>query len=57
MNRIVYGGVFLALLSACAPEVGSPAWCEAMDEKPKGDWSMNEAAEYAKNCVLRQTQE
>jgi hypothetical protein len=24
-----------------------------MDEKPKGDWSANEAADYAKHGVLR----
>ena len=41
------------LLSACAPEVGSVQWCEEMDEKAKGDWSTNEATEYAKSCVFR----
>ena len=41
------------LLVACAPEVGSEEWCEDMDEKEKGDWSTNEAKEYAKNCVFR----
>lgn len=39
-------------LSACAPEVGSPEWCADMKEKPKGDWSANEAADFAKHCVL-----
>ena len=28
-------------------------WCEKMDEKDKGDWTANEAADYAKNCVGR----
>lgn len=41
------------LLGACAPEVGSVEWCEDMDEKDKGDWSTNEATEYASNCVFR----
>lgn len=36
----------------CAPEVGSPAWCERMDAKPKGDWTANEAADYARHCLL-----
>ncbi len=45
--------LFVSILFACAPEVGSEAWCEDMDEKPKGDWSSNEAADYAKNCVFR----
>ena len=42
-------------LAACAPEVGSDAWCEDMDEKAKGDWSANEATEYAKSCVFRKS--
>ena len=42
-------------LVACAPEVGSDAWCEDMDEKAKGDWSTNEATEYAKSCVFRKS--
>lgn len=40
-------------LSACAPEVGSEKWCAQMKEKPKGDWSANEASDYAKNCVFK----
>jgi hypothetical protein len=39
-------------LAACAPEVGSPEWCEAMKEKPRGDWTGNEALEFARSCVL-----
>jgi hypothetical protein len=42
----------LVALAACEPEVGSPDWCEAMKEKPKGDWSANEAGDFAKHCVL-----
>ncbi len=44
---------FATILSACAPEVGSQKWCENMDEKEKGDWSTNEATEYAKSCIFR----
>lgn len=43
----------LLSLTACAPEVGSEAWCSKMDEKPKGDWSSNEAADYAKHCIFK----
>ena len=39
-------------LVGCAPEVGSPGWCEAMREKPRGDWTANEALEFARSCVL-----
>lgn len=42
-----------SLQSACAPEVGSDAWCEDMADKPKGDWSTNEALEFAENCVFK----
>lgn len=40
------------LLSACSPEVGSKDWCEDMKEKPKGDWTANEVADFAKHCVF-----
>ncbi len=42
----------MMLLSACAPEVGSEAWCKTMKEKPKGDWTANEAKDYAANCLF-----
>ncbi|MGH8498988.1 MAG: DUF3012 domain-containing protein [Methylococcales bacterium] len=35
----------------CTPEIGNKAWCELMDKKPKVDWSLNDASEYAKNCI------
>lgn len=41
------------LLNACAPKVGSPEWCDAMNKKAKGDWSMNEAKDYAKHCIFK----
>ncbi len=40
-----------ALLAGCAP-VGSGRWCANMKAKPKGDWTANEAADFAKHCVL-----
>ena len=39
--------------TGCAPEVGSEAWCNKMGEKPKGDWTANEAKEYAKSCLFK----
>jgi hypothetical protein len=39
-------------LTACEPEVGSERWCENMREKPRGDWTANEALEFARSCVL-----
>jgi hypothetical protein len=40
-------------LAACAPEVGSDKWCQQLKDKPKGDWSMNEAADFARHCLLK----
>lgn len=56
-----FGLMGIAALSsaACAqglrrtPEVGSEAWCEQMNEKPKGDWTGNEATDYARYCLFR----
>lgn len=43
----------MGLITACAPEVGTEAWCTAMDKKPKGDWSTNEAKDYTTNCLFK----
>ena len=37
-------------LVGCAPEVGSQAWCQSMKDKPKGDWTANDATDFAKHC-------
>ncbi|MDX1457747.1 MAG: DUF3012 domain-containing protein [Marinobacter sp.] len=47
---VVALGLFLA---GCSPEVGSEAWCVDMEDTPKGDWTANEAGDYAKHCVFR----
>lgn len=39
-------------LTACLPEVGSKEWCEDLKKKDKGEWTANEAKEFAKNCVF-----
>jgi len=51
--KTVFIFLFVSALTACAPEVGSDAWCEDMAEKSKGDWTANEAAEFAKSCVFK----
>lgn len=40
-------------LMGCSPKVGSEAWCESMKEKPKGDWSTNDASAYAEHCIFK----
>ena len=57
MNRVrVLSGLLAVLLAAgmagCSPEVGSGKWCAMMKEKPRGDWSANELADFARYCVL-----
>jgi|TARA_B100001059_G_scaffold137557_1_gene137795 hypothetical protein len=44
--------LFLATQLMACTEVGSEAWCTDMKEKPKGDWTANEAGDFAKHCVF-----
>ena len=45
--------VFVSLLiTGCAPKIGSEEWCKDMKKKPKGDWTMTEATDYTKHCIL-----
>lgn len=41
------------MISSCAPEVGSDKWCANMKEKPKADWTANEAGDFAKHCIFK----
>ena len=38
--------------AACSPSVGSKEWCEDMKKKEKAQWTAQEAADFAKHCVL-----
>ncbi|MEJ2767015.1 DUF3012 domain-containing protein [Photobacterium sp. MCCC 1A19761] len=40
------------LMQGCSPEVGSKEWCDEMKQQPKGDWTANEAKDYAKHCIF-----
>lgn len=52
--RYFYFTIFTCLLfSGCSPEVGSEKWCAQMEATPKGDWSANMAADYAKHCIFK----
>jgi len=42
----------LFALAACAPEPGSVEWCEAKKEQPKSEWTMDDAATFARHCLL-----
>ncbi len=44
--------VIALMFTGCAPEVGSDKWCANMKNKSKTDWSVNEATDFAKHCLL-----
>lgn len=57
MNKRPFESLWLALVAvagfaACAPEVGSERWCTAMRDKPRGDWSANEALDFTRHCLF-----
>jgi len=45
--------LFITFALGCSPDVGSESWCKQLKEKPKGDWSANEAADFTKYCLLK----
>lgn len=53
MNKRLLGILLLSLLlAACAAPVGSAVWCKQMRAKSKADWSLNQATDFAKHCLL-----
>jgi len=55
-RRRIWGVVSIAglalVLTACEPEVGSADWCADMKDKPKGEWTLNETADFTKHCLI-----
>ena len=49
---VVCAALTAATLMACSPDVGGKEWCEDMKQKDKDQWTANEAAAFAKNCVF-----
>ena len=52
MKKILLLCVLLIQLVACSAEVGSTEWCKDLKQKPKGEWTANEAGNFAKHCLL-----
>ena len=52
MNRNQLAGIALLILAGCAPLGCRERVCNNRDEKPKGDWTANEAIDYARNCAF-----
>lgn len=36
----------------CSPEVGSDAWCADMKKQDKGQWTADDAGNFAKHCLM-----
>ncbi len=53
MKKLLIALTALVFMAGCTPEVGSDAWCAAMKKKDKGDWTANEAADYAQHCIFK----
>ncbi len=50
--KIVVLATLAAFIASCSAEVGSEEWCSDMKEKAKGDWTANQATDFAKHCIL-----
>ncbi len=57
MKNIFVALSLLITVTACAPEVGSDNWCQQLKDKPKGDWTANEAKDYTKHCLFKSNDE
>lgn len=54
MKQILFLSLLLTQLVACSADVGSDKWCDNIKEKSKGEWTTNEAKDYAKHCIFKQ---
>ena len=54
---IVATAFLLTLSLTGCDRVGSEAWCAKQQQKPKGEWTMEEAGDYTKYCVLHMDSE
>ena len=52
LSCLTFATLLITLLAGCNPEVGSKEWCTDLKEKPKADWSLNEATDYTRHCLL-----
>lgn len=51
-GSLATGILMLGLAAGCSPEVGTERWCDRMQEKPKGDWTLEETTDYGRYCLL-----
>jgi len=53
VKKLLFLSLLITQLIACSAEVGSDEWCENLEQKPKGNWTANEATDYAKHCIFK----
>ena len=46
--------VVVLTTAACSAEIGSKAWCEEMQEKPKEEWLAEEISPFFSSCIAGQ---
>lgn len=52
MKKLLGLSLAMVFMVGCAPEIGSEEWCTELKEKPKGDWTANEAKDFTKHCIF-----
>ena len=53
MGKVLFLSLLLTQLIACSAEIGSDKWCGNLKDKPKGEWTANEAKDFAKHCIFK----
>jgi hypothetical protein len=52
LTTLLFTALIAFSLSGCT-KVGSEAWCAKLKDTPKGDWTANEAADFARHCIFK----
>lgn len=52
MKLQIIGVIVVTQLLAACDRVGSEAWCEKQGQLPKTQWTLEDAGNYTKYCVL-----
>ncbi|MCL9780161.1 DUF3012 domain-containing protein [Vibrio sp. S4M6] len=53
MKKLLFVILATLALSACTDSVGSVNWCNQLKEKPKSEWTTDNAVNFAKYCVFQ----
>ena len=48
--------VLAGCLAGCGPKEGSSQWCDAMANKPRGEWTPHQQQVYDDQCATKQIQ-